>query len=295
MDKFWYFLLGVLFLVGCENFGKKKYLYVETVRLSGSGSLHHLDPKEIYADDDTSAYREAVERFDISIYVANDMASKGEDYERYISFPQKFTLTDAKGNLISFPEIKSDVIKNLYPKDTSGQNKAFEGAEFGMTIDDVKKLGIFNPTEWSYSDNSITNSSYSIGGKNYKVSLIFNSDSLYLVTFTSTYGAYLDASYLQTSIKDEVVNFKTVIQKAYGYPEGNKGVPSILDLNAGYITWAYMWKIGTKRINVGIEEKYSGSLYRMFAEIYDANRYNAIQELKKKNKDTIQGDAASKF
>ena len=58
------------------------------------------------------------------------------------------------------------------------------------------------------------------------------------------------------------------------------GIPDIISLKAGHVSWAYKWNIGTKTIAVGIEEASWGAEYNMYAEIRDCVRTDIINKQK---------------
>lgn len=282
-------LLVALSLLGCENIGKKKYTYINTSRSEFSG-IRESEPKIIYAKTDSAAYVDALDWFEIEKDVAYNM-QRGES-GKYVSIPLSFTLEDSDGNYISFPEMKPTYKPTMSVNINEDEKKAFAGAEFGMNIKQIKSLPSFNNSDWSAYDNSINAYGHAIGNETYEVKLLFDNDELFCVVFSKYYE---NANYLDTDIKDQVENFAEVIKKAYGYPTNNYGFPSILRLEAGRISWAYKWEIGNKQINIGVEEKYSGSEYQMYAEILDTKRYEAIKAKKNNNKNEATTEAASQF
>jgi len=261
----------VLFLVSCANNNNQKnknnYYYSWTGESEKFGTVTY-DPIKIEAENDSLAYAHALELFESS-----QESIANSDHPELMYIPVSFSLTNQNGDLIDFPQIETPRTKQKQKEYELEQNKAYAGAEFGMSKKQVLALEHFN--KWYDNSTSIIANHETIGNQEYNVNLKFLDDELYLVTF-ETYNQ--SAVYIDTDIKKAVQNFKEVIQESYGNPSEIFGIPDILRLKAGYISWAYKWNIGTKTIAIGIEEASWGANYHMHAEIRDNVRTNRINE-----------------
>ncbi len=260
----------VLFLVSCSNNNNQKnknsYYYWWTGESEKFGTMIY-DPIKIEAENDSLAYVHALELFESS-----QESFANSDHPELLYNPVSFSLTNQNGDLISFPEIETPRTKQKQKEYELEQNKAYAGAEFGMSKKQVLALEHFN----KWQDNLTFISKFeTVGNQEYIIKLKFLDDELYLVTF-ETFNQ--SAVYIDTDIKKAVQNFKEVIQESYGNPSEVFGIPDILRLKAGYISWAYKWNIGTKTIAIGIEEASWGAEYHMHAEILDNVRTNRIIE-----------------
>lgn len=263
-----YLITCILFLIGCANNNNQRimnnYYYSWTGESEKFGKKVY-DPIKIEAENDSLAYVHA-----LGLFESSQESLSNSDHPELMYIPVSFSLTNQKGDLISFPEIGTPKMKQKeYELE---QKKAYAGAEFGMSKKQVLALEHFN--NWSDFSTSITKYE-TIGNQDYRVDLMFLDDELYLVTF-ETYKQ--SAVHIDTDIKKAVLNFKEVIQESYGNPSEIYGIPDILRLKAGYISWAYKWSMGTKTIAIGIEEASWGAEYNMHAEIRDNVRTNRINE-----------------
>lgn len=265
-----YLISVVLFLVSCANNNNQKnknsYYYWWTGESEKFGTMIY-DPIKIEAENDSLAYVHALELFESS-----KESFANSDHHELLYNPVSFSLTNQNGDLISFPKIETPRTKQKQKEYELEQNKAYAGAKFGMSKKQVLALDHFN----KWQDNSTFISKFeTVGNQEYIIKLTFLDDELYLVTF-ETFNQ--SAVYIDTDIKKAVQNIKEVIQESYGNPSEIFGIPDILRLKAGYISWAYKWNIGTKTIAIGIEEASWGAEYHMHAEIRDNVRSNRIIE-----------------
>ena len=265
-----YLITCILFLIGCANNNnqriKNNYYYSWTGESEKFGTKIY-DPIKIEAENDSLAYVHA-----LGLFESSQESLSNSDHPELMFIPVSFNLTNQNGDLISFPEIETPKMKQKQKEYELEQKKAYAGAEFGMSKKQVLALEHFD--KWYDNSNSITKRE-TIGNQEYNVNLNFLDDELYLVTF-ETY--HQSAVYIDTEIKKAVQNLKEVIQESYGDPSEVYGIPDILRLKAGYISWAYKWSIGTKTIAIGIEETSWGAEYNMHAEIRDNVRTNRINE-----------------
>lgn len=279
----------LFFLFSCTSNKQQQYTYTE---YRDGGEAFTIE-QTITAANDSLAYVQALVQ-----YTANEV-----DYKRktrletfgidYRMKPVGFSIKNSQGEeLKPISEEKATVIRDSFIHDNLGElnysdedeRKAFAGAEFGMSIKEVSKLPAFK--DYHIYENQLSGIRQTVGNETYDIYLLFgDDDELYNVIFTKM--TYSNANALDTYIKDRVMNLKEVIEKAYGKPQVNNGYPSIFDLKAGMITWGYKWSMGTKAIRIGVQEKYSGSEYRMYGTIVNVvkeNYYKAKQETEDKSK-----------
>lgn len=240
-------------------------------------SMKYLD-SYMDASSDWSKYI-ASEKVKIYVYRKNQSSENKSKSAEYI--------LDTLGIESKFLSTRAKYFKQVAEE----ENKAFAETEFGMSQAQVKSMPYFSHFYNLTYSNSIEASGIQIGDEYYTVKLYFgDNDELYSVDFSSFNRS---ATYLNTDIKDYVDNFKQVIEKSYGMPAINYGYPSILDLDEGMVTWAYIWTIGKKEIRIGVAEVSSGSEFRFFATIVDTEREAAIknkaEQKKKEQRDSYSG------
>lgn len=269
--------VATIALAGCKN----KYVLVITKQGEISG-ITETEPEIIRAETDSIAYIEALDAFEIQKMVAMNMQESIE--AKYISFPIGFTLENSKGELIELPHLRSGISQY----DREDEKKAFAGSEFGMSIEQVKQLSPFNSSDWQQRDNVellsmvdgviyndiLACENYALGDETYTISLYFNSNGLYRITFTSVkyrWNSHYSKGEIPHEVNMEVFNFRDIIKETYDNPTIAYEFPSASRMEAGRISLAYKWEIGVKEIILGIEESYSET-FQMYARIEDTQR-----------------------
>ena len=271
--------------VSCENINKREYIYIQTA-INGSE-----ESSIIYEKSDSAAYWEALSKFQFFKTTARRINALDRT-------PIYFVLKDKEGKTIYFPDAEkkfNEIIQKLYAGDDkfSPENikKAYGDAEFGMSIEQVGNLPAFR--NWAVYDDRIVKYNHLLGERKYDVKLLFLNDELYAIKFISP--LFENATHLNTSIKNDVDNFKSIIAKVYGEPVFYYGMPSTRQLEKGYIRWVYRWEISSKHINIGVAESLNGNEYAMHAEIIDIYRENAFQQEEEKAKLKSIDEAAKQF
>lgn len=275
------------FSVSCST-KVNKYFYAEFT----SDNDNPYTQGEITATNDSLAFIAAYEKFFISEAVYMKMIRMNPSSIDYLDKPFRFSLhnADGEGIYLNIPRkdlssIYEDIVKEvLGTTDIESyfieERKAFAGAEFGMSIKQVSEIPSFK--NYRVYERQINGVRIPIGEDTYDVFLLFEAnDELFSVLFTTM--IFSDANHLNTSIKHRVENFKEIIQETYGSPANDYGYPSILSLEQGRIKWVYVWNLGRKTIQIGVEESSSGSRYRMYGKISDSIREHANRTQREKS------------
>ncbi|MBE6244775.1 MAG: hypothetical protein E7108_04570 [Bacteroidales bacterium] len=272
-----YIALCSLFIVSCAN---KEY---ESEAYANDRTIYN-SPFSFKAPSDSSAYRSAVNYL-------NDYLSGRE--EEYIFSKIDLVVRLKNGHVVSNNDsIVPYIIVKQKQRIKEEEQKAFAGALFGMSKKEVLELNHFKDYK-DYSDEGDVIYKWEvIGNKKYTVRLYFEEDKLNRVSFNNFSR---QADYLDREINDEVLNLREVIEKVYGHPTNDYGIPSILNLYSGRITWAYKWEIGNKEIRIGISEFQYGALYDSYAEIVDKEQEEVKRNLKKQEKERLVEDSSSLF
>lgn len=175
-------------------------------------------------------------------------------------------------------------------REYSNEEKAFAGAAFGMSMNDVKSLEYYN--DWRVSGNRLINESVELGFfTHYKGTVWFSDNKLYYVSFESTLP--WPASTYKT-VEDELTNFKEVIEKTYGKPTKDYGIPSISKVKQHSNT-ACVWDIGNKGITLCINKSPLDETYYFYATIVDVSAMNRIKKEGKEKIENKKKDASSLF
>jgi len=248
---------SLLALYSCQNRYTVKYT-------SNDMSLILIDGKsmEIRAADDRSAYQKAVDYLDEFM---------SEDFERYNKSTITMEVKDASGRLIKCDDIKTKHEIWRIQQIQEDQNKAYAGANFGMTLDDIKKIDHFRTKRfdriqnWFYRINE-----EKVGNYIYSCFLSFDdNDGLQSVLFTSPWQSDL---YYNTDIISRVRDFNSVIYQAYGMPTKSYGIPAISDFYSTTYKKVNIWEVGTKSIEISIQKKTNASEYYVEVIISDHSR-----------------------
>lgn len=255
--------------------GKQVYR-LTLLETDGFGNKLPIKPLEFKESSDSAAYERALFLFE-EMVLSNGSHLKGDESDKFVYIPTSFELTDAHGRIVKVEGIETDRMRAQREKNEAEAKKAFAGAEFGMSMKEVKSLDYYK--DWDSYTNYLHKYGLYIGEGYYKGDLYFKDDKLYSVIIQST--IYRSASSYDSLIKEEVENFKDVIQNAYGRPTTNYGFPDFFRMKDGYTTYAYIWEMGRKRITVGVAEQSSGSRYAMVARIEDMDVINQLEKEKK--------------
>ncbi|MFC1226663.1 hypothetical protein ACFE6N_22860 [Pedobacter sp. BG31] len=81
--------------------------------------------------------------------------------------------------------------------------------------------------------------------------------------------ATIDNTKFGKALFDRMDLLKKYFTKTYGAPQHDKGYPKKEKMNNGKAFYAYMWKVGTKEISVGValEETDRGNIYYVLGHI----------------------------
>lgn len=245
---------SLLVLYSCQNRYTVKYT-------SNDMSLTLIDGKsmEISAPDDRSAYRKAVDYLD-------DFMS--EDFERYNKSTITIEVKNASGRLIKFDDIKTKQEELRIQQIQEDQHKAYAGATFGMTLDDIKKLDHFRTKSFNKRQNWFyTIKEEKVGNYTYTCSLAFDDNGeLQSVLFSSPWQSGL---YYNTDVISRFRDFNRVLLQAYGWPTKSYGIPSTSDFYSTSYKKVNIWEVGTKTIEIGIQKKTTASEYYVEVMISD--------------------------
>lgn len=270
---------SLLVLYSCQNRYTVKYT-------SNDMSLTLIDGKsmEISAPDDRSAYQKAVDYLD-------DFMS--EDIERYNKSTISLEVKDASGRLIKFDDIKTKQEELRIQQILEDQNKAYAGANFGMTLDEIKELEHFSTKSfkklqnWFYSINE-----EKVGNYTYSCSLAFDDNGgLQSVLFTSPWQSDL---HYNTDIISRVRDFTSVISQAYGMATKSNGIPSVSDFYSHTYKKVNTWEVGTKSIDIGIQKRTTASEY--YVEVIISDHSQSEQRNKQALQDRLDNiDSSSEL
>lgn len=271
MKRILFVLLALFALVGC----KKQFEY----QFYSDGKPLFAEPMIITAEDEEDAY-------DLMVIRCDEYFAKFEkDYleENFYNTEITLELKNHKNGAIienSFgfvPDIITDQkeYKEEQAKIREEEKKAFAGATFGMSINEVMRIPFYKDDFYKSNHEEIKGFDVYIGRESYSVRLLFRDNELYRVLFTNPPQI---ARYLDTSIKNDVENLKGVIEGACGAPTTRYNYPSVIDLNEGMVSWVYKWEIGKKSIRVGVSEDFDGFDYNVYAEIINKEVEEEIKE-----------------
>ena len=289
MKKLFTLFLFSFLLVAC------KQSYSFSLLVDGERIDTGID--EFKASSDEEAYRQAVE-------LINDFFSSTT--EEYLNSTISFSVCGKNGvplkerdyfvpNIIKLQEDRRLAEQQEFMR--AEEKKAFGGAEFGMSINEVSKLSTFK--DYSKDTNAqLTGIHKYVGDEYYDIFLLFGeNDELYTVLFTPL--TFSSADFLNTVSKRRVDNLKEIIQNVYGEPHFDYGYPSILDLRAGETRLVYLWNIGNKAIRIGVQANNDGYRHRMYAEICDTVRAQENKSIRSarenERKQKVIDDASSLF
>lgn len=286
-------MAALALLFSCE--GNNVYYYTETTRSQAFG-IKVSDPVEIKAKDDSTAFAKAYERFRLNVMAFNGVVQQNPDLT-IVPLPIDFKLVDKAGIPIYFDSIikQYDAVQD----ELSGipdNNKAYAGAEFGMSMKEVLAIDHFKSLKMTKSADCLT-AWDKVGNEDYILNLLFYKGELYKVYFES--GP--DYTSVYDFVKDKIVNIRDVFTKAYGTPSYSYGVPGENDRPYGSSLDLYRWSSKNKSIYISYARSNRGK-HRMWAGIMDKNRNEAKQKEKeeqekkaKNEKNARINEAASAF
>ena len=270
---------SLLVLYSCQNRYTVKYT-------SNDMSLTLIDGRsmEICAPDDRSAYQKAVDYLD-------DFMS--EDFERYNKSTITIEVKDASGRLIKCDDIKSKHEIWRLQQIQEDQKKAYSGANFGMTLDEIKQLDHFRTKtfkkrqDWFYRIDE-----EKVGNYTYTCCLSFGDNGgLQSVLFTSPWQSDL---YYNTDIISRVRDFSSVIFQAYGMATMSYGIPSVSDFYSDTYKKVNIWEVGTKSIEIGVQKRTTASEY--YVEVIISDHSQSEQRNKQARQDRIDNiDSSSEL
>ena len=283
MRKIAMLFITLLALISCgsQNGKTRKQVYRLTLlSTDGFGNTLRIKPLEFKESSDSAAYERALLLFE-EMVLSNESTLKGDESDKFLYIPSSFELVDANGHIVKVEGIETYRMRTQREKNEAQAKKAFAGAEFGMSMKEVKSLDYYK--DWNADTNNLHKYGLYIGEGYYKGDLYFNDDRLYCVVIQST--IYRSASSYDSFIKDEVECFKDVIEKAYGRPTKNYGFPDFIRMKKGLTTYAYVWEMGKKRITIGVAEQSSGSRYAMIARIEDIDVITQLEKERETRKE----------
>ena len=186
---------------------------------------------------------------------------------------------------------QSVVTETQQVREYSNEEKAFAGAAFGMSMNEVKSLEYYN--DWRVEGKFLVNDFVELGFfTHYRGRLFFSKDDkLYQVVFQSPMYHTADKYDL---IKSDLTTFKKIIEESYGKPTYSYGVPSIYKIKNGFNT-AYVWEIGNKKIELSISKSSIDETYSFYGSIEDVAAMNKIRQEGKETIDKLFKDSSSLF
>lgn len=196
----------------------------------------------------------------------------------------EYVATDADSLNITDGSAAEESPKSSLPDSVVKQQEkiAFGDLRFGMTEKEAERVGRKN-----------IGYGVKIGNSEYYVSPLYDDHGqLYKVEIS---GSYRDADYLRTELQESHDNLVDVITAKYKEPTESKGYPSILSLNAGYITWSNTWHVGGKTIKVGLGEAQDRAEFYPVCWIYDESMTETYNTRQYAEKDSLKKKDASKF
>ena len=265
--RFLAIISSLLVLFSCQNRYTVKYT-------SNDMSLVLLDGKsmEISATDDRSAYQKAVDYLDD--FMSNDI-------ERYDKSTITIEVKDPSGRLVKCDDIKTKHEIRRIQQIQEDQKKAYAGANFGMTLDEIKQLDHFRTKSFDrIRDGFYRIKEEKVGNYTYSCSLSFDDDGkLQAVLFSSPWQSDL---YYNTDIISRVRDFNSVILRAYGMPTKSYGIPSISDFYSSTYKKVNIWEVGAKSIELGVQKRTIKNEYYVEVIVSD---YNQSEQ---RNKQSLQ-------
>lgn len=196
---------------------------------------------EIKAVDDVSAYEKAVGEI-------NRICEGKEDEWLYAKL--NYTLYNGEDKIYTFSTVIPELLKKQIAAVEIEQRRAFAGANFGMSVDEVHQLPFykdFNFANHKKLNDGLYSRRVTIGGGEYYVSLSFTSDDkLYQIAIIGDNHSPYSFSYVQ----DDVENIKNAIYEVYKEPLINNGCPTLEDAYRDKAHDVYGWEIGTKKIAI---------------------------------------------
>lgn len=208
---------------------------------------------KIKANSDEEAYKKAIALLDLFVG------------EQYINSFVDFHVIAQDGKEVSKrDDFIPKIVKMRQERATQQETKAYAGAMFGMSKNEVYKIPHFSSLNNNPHDR--------IGGVDYIVDLLFkDNDILNGVSFQTEYNSFEETIH-------SILNFEEVIEQSYGKPTIS-GTPFSLsrnEINRGLGKYEdgliiYSWIIGKKLIHIGIKGDRNLTHYKMFANILYQN------------------------
>ena len=269
--RFMAIVSSLLVLYSCQNRYTVKYT-------SNDMLLTLIDGRnmEISAPDDRSAYQKAVDYLD-------DFMS--EDLERYNNSTITIEVKDASGRLIKCDDIKTKHEKQQIQRIQEDQKKAYAGANFGMTLDEIKKLDHFRTKRFDKRQNRFYKiNEEKVGNYTYTCLLSFDdNDGLESVMFITPWQSDL---YYNTDIISRIRDFSSVMIQAYGMPTKSYGIPAISDFYSTTYKKVNNWEVGTKSIEISVQKKTKASEF--FVEVIISDHSKSEQRDKQALQDRLE-------
>jgi hypothetical protein len=197
-----------------------------------------------------------------------------------LEYAKNINLLVITGSLEKWPSLNKTVNQSFID---SQSKVAFGSIRFGMTSKEYNNL--------PYDDRKNVQL---VGDYEYFLNPNFdNNDRLYLLIIES---GKRDANYIETELRNKAFNLGNVISKKYlDYEVFTHKYPSIISLDPGKVTYFEKWEVGDKKINLGLAEVSTGSLYYNYCEIYSDSLFTNHKNIQNRNSEAKQVTDADKF
>ena len=269
MKRFAYLFIMPLLFVACQQ---EYHLY-----LTVNGELRSTTLDTFEASSDKEACKTAVDYIDSYMSVATNHDDSFYSTVSYGVFKGKIggkitgiNGTETRNNRYSLDEYCPVFLKEQKEKIEVEERKAYGGALFGMSCDEVKALPHFS--EYAVISNYLRGIVEPVGNYYYNVYLFFDEekDELFYVRLSSS---SMDALDYDGKLRQHAEDLKSVIEKVYGKPTDDYGYPSFLKVQSGVLNMGYRWRIGTKEIRIGVgTDDYYRARYCVYCMIEDTVR-----------------------
>ena len=161
--------------------------------------------------------------------------------------------------------------------DPIDEKRPYGSLVFGMSSKDVDRASGFK-----YQDT--------IGWYSYSFNPDYHNDSLYMLEIS---GPNRSAEDYESEIRDHFNTLRSTITEQYGSAEIDKGLPAFWDIKKGTFETGLEWKLGDKRILLGIR-KYEYSYY-VLCRIYSQKMMDAVWEAEWKERAEKEKKEVNKF
>lgn len=159
---------------------------------------------------------------------------------------------------------------------TSVKSDPYSSAQAKIAFGDIE----FGMSKQQYNELRPTDLYFPIGNHEYKMEAYYEDEDLgENIYMLEIYGRHELATKLRFDIKNSVDNLVEVVTNKYGQAHQTFDWPKVNDFTQGYIIYTHQWNIGTKTIQIGVMEAYSGGEYKAICRIVDQPTYDRLQKL----------------